>query len=98
MPKGALVCNRRLRHSDFGIPSDFVIRHSDLGGGGRGRSVPLTGRWNPISERLSVVHEQSRGLEHSDFHQVRFVLCDGTSAAQRLEQSYAVPRRPPGGE
>jgi len=30
MSKGALVRNRRVRHSDFGIPSDFVIRHSDL--------------------------------------------------------------------
>jgi len=25
-----LKCNRRVRHSDFDIPSDFVIRHSDL--------------------------------------------------------------------
>jgi len=30
MSKGALVCDRLFRHSDFGIPSDFVIRHSDL--------------------------------------------------------------------
>jgi len=25
-----LKYNRRVRHSDFDIPSDFVIRHSDL--------------------------------------------------------------------
>src|SRR5439155_11593022 len=24
------LCSRRFRHSDFVIPSDFVIRHSDL--------------------------------------------------------------------
>jgi hypothetical protein len=26
------VYDSRIRHSDFDIPSDFVIRHSDLGG------------------------------------------------------------------
>jgi hypothetical protein len=31
MPKGALQCDGRIRHSDFGIPSDFVLRPSDLG-------------------------------------------------------------------
>jgi len=30
MSKGAQKCHRRFRHPDFGIPSDFVIRHSEL--------------------------------------------------------------------
>jgi hypothetical protein len=30
MTKAALQCGGRIRHSDFGLPSDFVIRHSDL--------------------------------------------------------------------
>jgi hypothetical protein len=30
MSKGVRVCDRRIRDSDFGIPSDFVIRHSDF--------------------------------------------------------------------
>ena len=30
MSKSDQVCDRRISHSDFGIPSDFVIRHSDL--------------------------------------------------------------------
>jgi hypothetical protein len=29
--EGAQECDRWFGHSDFGIPSDFVIRHSDLG-------------------------------------------------------------------
>ena len=30
MSKNSQLCGRRSRHSDFVIPSDFVIRHSDL--------------------------------------------------------------------
>jgi hypothetical protein len=30
MSKNSQLCGRRFRHSDFVIPSDFVIRHSDL--------------------------------------------------------------------
>src|SRR5437773_1507141 len=30
MSKCSELCNRWFRHSDFVIPSDFVIRHSDL--------------------------------------------------------------------
>jgi len=37
MSKGALVCARQIRHSDFVIPSDFVIRHSDLGSAVHGK-------------------------------------------------------------
>src|SRR6266699_5641707 len=36
IPKGARVCDRRTRHSDFGIPSDFLIRHSSFGFGNCG--------------------------------------------------------------
>ena|SRR5919198_1184434 len=31
MSNGAQNRNRRFRYSDFGIPSDFVIRHADFG-------------------------------------------------------------------
>ena len=30
MSKNSQLCGRRFRHSDFVIPSDFVIRHLDL--------------------------------------------------------------------
>jgi hypothetical protein len=33
MSKGAQVRDRRIRYSDFGIPSDFVIRIWEFGSG-----------------------------------------------------------------
>src|SRR5437867_859316 len=43
------LCGRRIRHSDFVIPSDFVIRHSDL----IDSSVPTVAarirRWAPAT-------------------------------------------------
>jgi len=30
MSKNSQLCGRRFHHLDFVIPSDFVIRHSDL--------------------------------------------------------------------
>ena len=39
MPNDAQECDRRFCHSDFGIPLDFVIRHSDLGIAAHGKPL-----------------------------------------------------------
>src|SRR6266511_902420 len=65
--KNSQLCGRRFRHSDFVIPSDFVIRHSDL-------RIAVCSNKRPVS---GLVRAAGAGWVHGEPPFV-FSACIGT--------------------
>jgi len=67
MSNDAQECDRRFCHSDFGIPSDFAIRHSDLGIAAHGKLRRFRNRalgpWTAVVPRRGESADKSDALQ-----------------------------------